>query len=146
MHDIKIVRLQNGEDVISTCYEDIETKMVMLKDPMTIIFKRVKEGSILLITPWLPTELIEDNTATLLSSDILTTVEPKTMIKDYYVKLVGKLQFFKKEEEDILKRFLEDDSDDEVYEESLTDYEDEEIDEINEVYGSYEPKKNIKLH
>lgn len=142
MHNIKIVRLQNGEDVISTCYEDIETKMIMLKDPMTIIFKRIKEGSILLITPWLPTELIEDNTATLLASDILTTVEPKVMIKDYYVKLVDKLQLFKKEEEDILKKFLEDDSDDEVYEE----YEGEELDEINEVYGSYEPKKNIKLH
>ena len=142
MHNIKIVRLQNGEDVISTCYEDIETKMIMLKDPMTIIFKRIKEGSILLITPWLPTELIEDNTATLLASDILTTVEPKVMIKDYYVKLVDKLQLFKKEEEDILKRFLEDDSDNEDYEE----YEGEELDEINEVYGSYEPKKNIKLH
>jgi hypothetical protein len=142
MHNIKIVRLQNGEDVISTCYEDIETKMIMLKDPMTIIFKRIKEGSILLITPWLPTELIEDNTATLLASDILTTVEPKVMIKDYYVKLVDKLQLFKKEEEDILKRFLENDSDDEIYEE----YEGEELDEINEVYGSYEPKKNIKLH
>jgi hypothetical protein len=142
MHNIKIVRLQNGEDVISTCYEDVETKMIMLKDPMTIIFKRIKEGSILLITPWLPTELIEDNTATLLSSDILTTVEPKTMIKDYYVKLVDKLQLFKKEEEDILKRFLEDDSDNDDYEE----YEGEELDEINEVYGSYEPKKNIKLH
>jgi hypothetical protein len=142
MHNIKIVRLQNGEDVISTCYEDIETKMIMLKDPMTIIFKRIKEGSILLITPWLPTELIEDNTATLLASDILTTVEPKVMIKDYYVKLVDKLQLFKKEEEDILKRFLEDDSDSEEYEE----YEGEELDEINEVYGSYEPKKNIKLH
>jgi hypothetical protein len=142
MHNIKIVRLQNGEDVISTCYEDIETKMIMLKDPMTIIFKRIKEGSILLITPWLPTELIEDNTATLLASDILTTVEPKVMIKDYYVKLVDKLQLFKKEEEDILKKFLEDDSDSEEYEE----YEGEELDEINEVYGSYEPKKNIKLH
>jgi len=142
MHNIKIVRLQNGEDVISTCYEDVETKMIMLKDPMTIIFKRIKEGSILLISPWLPTELIEDNTATLLSSDILTTVEPKLMIKNYYVKLVDKLQLFKEEEEDVLKRFLENDSDDEEYEE----YEGEEIDEINEVYEAYEPKKNIKLH
>jgi hypothetical protein len=86
--------------------------------------------------------LIEDNTATLLSSDILTTVEPKLMIKNYYVKLVDKLQLFKEEEEDVLKRFLENDSDDEEYEE----YEGEEIDEINEVYEAYEPKKNIKLH
>jgi len=62
MHEIKLIRLQSGEDIICTCHEDLETKMVMLKDPMTVIYKRIKNGSILLISPWLPAELIEDNT------------------------------------------------------------------------------------
>lgn len=142
MPEIKLLRLQSGEDVISTCYEDLETKMVMLKDPMTIVFKRIKNGSVLLIAPWLPAELIVDNTATIYISDILTTVEPKLMIKNYYVKLVDNLEKFKREEEDTLRKFLEDDSEEDVYEDEEEDEEDE-IESILELHGT---KKNIRLH
>jgi len=142
MPEIKLIRLQSGEDVICTCYEDLETKMVMLKDPMTVIFKRIKNGSLLLISPWLPAELIENNTATIYTSDILTTVEPKLMIKNYYVKLVDNLEKFKKEEEETLRQFLEDDSEEGVYEDEEEDEEDE-IESILELHGS---KKNIRLH
>ena len=142
MPEIKLIRLQSGEDIICTCYEDLETKMVMLKDPMTVIFKRIKNGSLLLIAPWLPAELIENNSATIYTSDILTTVEPKLMIKDYYVKLVDNLEKFKKEEEDTLRQFLEDDSEEGVYENEEEDEEDE-IESILELHGT---KKNIRLH
>ena len=143
MHEIKLIRLQSGEDIICTCHEDLETKMVMLKDPMTVIYKRIKNGSILLISPWLPAELIEDNTATIYTSDILTTVEPKLMVKNYYSKLVDSLEKFKKEEEETLRQFLEDDSEEGVYEDELEDEEEDEIKEILELHGT---KKNIKLH
>ncbi len=143
MHEIKLIRLQSGEDIICTCHEDLETKMVMLKDPMTVIYKRIKNGSILLISPWLPAELIEDNTATIYTSDILTTVEPKLMVKNYYSKLVDSLEKFKKEEEETLKQFLEDDSEGDVYDDELLDNEEDEIKEILELHGT---KKNIKLH
>jgi hypothetical protein len=143
MPEIKLIRLQSGEDIICTCYEDIETKMVMLKDPMTVIYKRIKNGSILLISPWLPAELIEDNTATIYTSDILTTVEPKLMVKNYYSKLVDSLEKFKKEEEETLKQFLEDDSEGDVYDDELLDNEEDEIKDILELHGT---KKNIKLH
>lgn len=143
MHEIKLIRLQSGEDIICTCHEDLETKMVMLKDPMTVIYKRIKNGSILLITPWLPAELIEDNTATIYTSDILTTTEPKLMVKNYYSKLVDSLEKFKKEEEETLRQFLEDDSEGDVYDDELLDNEEDEIKEILELHGT---KKNIKLH
>jgi len=143
MHEIKLIRLQSGEDIICTCHEDLETKMVMLKDPMTVIYKRIKNGSILLISPWLPAELIEDNTATIYTSDILTTVEPKLMVKNYYSKLVDSLDKFKKEEEETLRQFLEDDSEGDVYDDELLDNEEDEIKEILELHGT---KKNIKLH
>ena len=143
MHEIKLIRLQSGEDIICTCHEDLETKMVMLKDPMTVIYKRIKNGSILLISPWLPAELIEDNTATIYTSDILTTVEPKLMVKKYYSKLVDSLEKFKKEEEETLRQFLEDDSEGDVYDDELLDNEEDEIKEILELHGT---KKNIKLH
>lgn len=143
MHEIKLIRLQSGEDIICTCHENLETKMVMLKDPMTVIYKRIKNGSILLISPWLPAELIEDNTATIYTSDILTTVEPKLMVKNYYSKLVDSLEKFKKEEEETLRQFLEDDSEGDVYDDELLDNEEDEIKEILELHGT---KKNIKLH
>jgi hypothetical protein len=143
MPEIKLIRLQSGEDIICTCHEDLETKMVMLKDPMTVIYKRIKNGSILLISPWLPAELIEDNTATIYTSDILTTVEPKLMVKNYYSKLVDSLEKFKKEEEETLRQFLEDDSEGDVYDDELLDNEEDEIKEILELHGT---KKNIKLH
>ncbi len=143
MPEIKLIRLQSGEDIICTCHEDLETKMVMLKDPMTVIYKRIKNGSILLISPWLPAELIEDNTATIYTSDILTTVEPKLMVKNYYSKLVDSLEKFKKEEEETLKQFLEDDSEGDVYDDELLDNEEDEIKDILELHGT---KKNIKLH
>ena len=143
MHEIKLIRLQSGEDIICTCHEDLETKMVMLKDPMTVIYKRIKNGSLLLISPWLPAELIENNTATIYTSDILTTVEPKLMVKNYYSKLVDSLDKFKKEEEETLRQFLEDDSEEGVYEDELDDEEEDEIKEILELHGT---KKNIKLH
>jgi len=143
MPEIKLIRLQSGEDIICTCHEDLETKMVMLKDPMTVIYKRIKNGSILLITPWLPAELIEDNTATIYTSDILTTTEPKLMVKNYYSKLVDSLEKFKKEEEETLKQFLEDDSEGDVYDDELLDNEEDEIKDILELHGT---KKNIKLH
>ncbi len=133
MYEIKLIRLQSGEDIICTCHEDLETKMVMLKDPMTVIYKRIKNGSILLISPWLPAELIEDNTATIYTSDILTTVEPKLMVKNYYSKLVDSLEKFKKEEEETLRQFLEDDSEGDVYDDELLDNEEDEIKEILEL-------------
>jgi len=143
MPEIKLIRLQSGEDIICTCHEDLQTKMVMLKDPMTVIYKRIKNGSLLLISPWLPAELIENNTATIYTSDILTTVEPKLMVKNYYSKLVDSLDKFKKEEEETLRQFLEDDSEEGVYEDELDDEEEDEIKEILELHGT---KKNIKLH
>jgi hypothetical protein len=65
------------------------------------------------------------------------------MIKDYYVKLVDNLEQFKKEEEETLRQFLEDDSEEGVYEDELDDEEEDEIKEILELHGT---KKNIKLH
>lgn len=79
---VKIVRLQSGEDIIAgyTTYEDT----VMLDNPMHIIFKRSTEGTVMLMLPWLPIELIKSNIATISEKDILTIVEPKDALVEYY--------------------------------------------------------------
>ena len=43
-HNIKILRLQNGEDLISDCVMSEDDYLVQLNNPMTLIFKRTMKG------------------------------------------------------------------------------------------------------
>jgi hypothetical protein len=86
---VKIVRLQSGEDIIASIIEDDESDMVMLNNPMHLIFKRTSQGSMMVMLPWLPIELIKDNTATIYSSDILTMVDPKDALIEYYGNMIN---------------------------------------------------------
>jgi hypothetical protein len=85
--NIKLIRLQNGDDVIADVLYG--SNMVNLKNPMRLIFRRLPTGqTMMLIAPWLPNELIEDDSATITSSDILTTFNPKNKLVEYYNKMV----------------------------------------------------------
>ena len=44
-NNIKIVRLQSGEDVIADCIEDNENNLVFLDNPMLLVFKRIDRKS-----------------------------------------------------------------------------------------------------
>jgi hypothetical protein len=46
----------------------------------------------MMMLPWLPIELIKDNIATVLSGDILTIVEPKDDLKEYYHNVINTTQ------------------------------------------------------
>lgn len=93
MDNIKIIRLQSGEDVIAD-YQQIEgDESVLLSNPMTLMFKRMPTGrAVMLMSPWLPLELVEKNEAWLYESDILTVVQPKQQIMDYYSNSVKEVQ------------------------------------------------------
>lgn len=85
-HNIKIVRLQSGEDIIAAYYNDMENDMVILDKPMHVIFKRIPTGkTVMMMLPWLPIELIKENSAIIDASDILTVVEPRDELVDYYI-------------------------------------------------------------
>lgn len=87
---IKIVRLQTGEDIISTITEDSETNMVLLNNPMRMIVKRVETGqSVFMMMPWLPIEVIKEDSAIIYNSDIITTIEPKDSLVEYYQNMVN---------------------------------------------------------
>jgi len=84
-NNIKIVRLQSGEDVICNYYADDENGVVLLADPMHLIFKRMPTGrTVMMMMPWLPIEIIKDNSAIVYDSDILTIIEPKDELIHYY--------------------------------------------------------------
>jgi len=122
MGDIKIVRLQSGEDIIAEITEVDGTGEVILDDPMVIFFKRLPSGKTMMVmSPWLPVELIEDNRATLFAGDIVTVLEPRNTMKEYYINLVGE---YSEEIEDSISKFdssmmeiLEDDEDIDMEEE-----------------------------
>jgi len=89
---IKIVRLQSGEDIIATFSENKKTKKVTLEYPMHVIMKRLnsKSGPMMYMVPWLPVEMVEEDIATFDSSNVLTTLEPKKDMSEYYQDLVTK--------------------------------------------------------
>ena len=128
-HNIKIVRLQSGEDIIAAYYNDMENDMVILDKPMHVIFKRIPTGkTVMMMLPWLPIELIKENSAIIDASDILTIVEPRDELVDYYInaavqsdELLGDTEIgnslkegVEEIEEDMLAEALEEENTEEV--------------------------------
>ena len=88
--NIRIVRLQSGEDIIADCIPSLDEDTVEIKRPMHIIFKRIQTGrSIMMMMPWLPVELIKENTAHIYGADILSYLEPKDDLIEYYNNAVN---------------------------------------------------------
>ena len=133
---VKIVRLQSGEDIIASIIEDDESEMVMLNNPMHLIFKRTSQGTMMVMLPWLPIELIKDNIATIYSSDILTMVDPKDALVEYYGNMINTEQLKNMRDDTLvnnLKEAMNDNEDDDEFdieeenEETLTKQEAMEI-------------------
>ena len=113
---VKIVRLQSGEDIIASIIEDDESEMVMLNNPMHLIFKRTSQGTVMMMLPWLPIELIKDNMATIYSSDILTMIDPKDALVEYYGNMINTEQLKNMRDDTLvnnLKEAMNDNEDDE---------------------------------
>lgn len=92
-NNIKIVRLQSGEDIIADTIMDEENDTVLLDNPMHVIFKRVPTGqTVMMMAPWLPLEIIKENNAVIYASDILTIIDPKEEVVEYYGNVVVEAQ------------------------------------------------------
>lgn len=90
MHNqnIKILRLNDGEDII-TDYHVEQGNIVVMNNPMTLFFKRLSVGkSMVLMQPWLPIELVDTNCAKIYTNQILTVIEPKSALIEYYKNAV----------------------------------------------------------
>jgi len=86
MHNenIKILRLNEGEDIIADYQVGVEG-VVIMNNPMTLFFKRLSLGkSVVLMQPWLPVELVDVNSAKIDANQILTVIEPKAALIEYY--------------------------------------------------------------
>jgi hypothetical protein len=113
---IKIVRLQNGEDIIGNITDLYDTGSYIVEEPMTVdIEYRGKEAG-LAMHHWLPVQLIKKNEITLGNKDVLCILEPNDEFTEYYLNTVEKIK------ELLAAKNLVD------------SYNDEEIDEIMEAF------------
>lgn len=89
--NVKLIRLNTGEDIVASCLMDDETGEILVGNPMKVYVKRVSEAgqTLLVMMPWLPLELIEDDFATLNFNDVITMVELKKSFVEYYMNTVS---------------------------------------------------------
>ena len=126
MHNVKIIRMQTGEDIMASMIGEEQEETVLLEDPMRLIFRRMPTGqTVMMMMPWLPVELIKDNSALVYNSDIITIVDPKESMVEYYENLVIKtmLEMEKSEEmiAGLLKKQAGEEDEDEGEEYSMED-------------------------
>jgi hypothetical protein len=136
---IKIVRLQSGEDIIADCTAIEDSDTVLLNRPMHIVFKRVSTGrSVMMMMPWLPIELIKENSAIIYEADILTVINPKDDLVEYYSNAVCDEDVKHATESSIRPQLFDNDDDDD----GPTDAE---LDE-EELIELLKERRNSKVH
>jgi hypothetical protein len=143
---VKIVRLQSGEDIIASIIEDDESEMVMLNNPMHLIFKRTSQGTMMVMLPWLPIELIKDNMATIYSSDILTMIDPKDALIEYYGNMINTEQLKNMKDDTLVNNLKEAMNDSENDDEFSIEEENEETLTKAEAMEIIHRKRSNRLH
>lgn len=84
------MRLITGEDIIAEVVEDSDK--VTLINPMSIFFKRLQTGkALILMSPWVPIEIVSDNTIEMKSSNIISFMKPRDTLLDHYHHTIDKL-------------------------------------------------------
>lgn len=124
---IKILRLKDGEDIMASFIET-PNHMLILENPMTVFFKRLSiSKSMVMMSPWLPIELVNENIVEIYSHDVLTSFEPKQSLVDYYNKAVEEANEVMLQSEKLIDDALLNEATDEELDEAITDDLDEEI-------------------
>ena len=124
-NNIKIVRLKTGEDIIGMLCNKEDGNMDITQ-PMSVSI--IEQGQLrpgLVMSYWLPVQLIKKNEITLNSRDVLTVFDPNEEFCEYYTNTVEKLQAIIKVKE---------------YTDSLSD------EEIEEVMESIVESKGQQIH
>jgi hypothetical protein len=138
-NNIKIVRFHGGEDIIADFIEDKENETVMLINPMQVIFKRLPATgqTVMMMMPWLPIEIIKDNTALVDAADILTIVDPKDSAIKHYGEVVIESQKRMEEIEVMSESEMEDDDEEDEESEDLS---------VEEMFDIIKEKRGKNLH
>lgn len=90
-NSVKIVRLQNGEDIIGfvTSKENGSYDVV---EPMAVDVQLQNNQAGLVMRHWLPVQLVKKNEIVLADKDILCMIEPADDFCEYYTNTVEKIR------------------------------------------------------
>lgn len=140
-NNIKIIRLHGGEDIIANFIESEDKETAILHDPMQVIFKRIPTTgqTVMMMMPWLPIEIIKENNATIYGTDILTVIEPKDDLIEYYGRAVLEAQEIMEKKR--IRGINDEDFDDEEDEDG-----DEEELQVEDIIDLMREKKNKRIH
>lgn len=128
----KILRLKDGEDIMASFIET-PNHMLILENPMTVFFKRLSVSkSMVMMSPWLPIELVNDNIVEIYSHDVLTSFEPKKSLIEYYNKAVEEANEVMQQSERLIDEALLNEATDEELDDAILDDLDEEIKSVLE--------------
>jgi hypothetical protein len=132
--------MQSGEDIMASMFEQEDSEQVQLNDPMRLVFRRMPTGqTVMMMMPWLPVELIKENSALVYTSDIVTVIDPKESMIRYYDKLVERTINDMADSDKMLDQLLEEQEEEEGESQQQEEMMQELLQHIQEV-------KNKKLH
>ena len=89
--NIKIVRLQNGEDIIGSV-ADLDYSQYNISEPMSVAIDYRQKTAGLVMHHWLPVQLIKKNEITINIKDVLCLLEPNDEFVEYYTNTVEKIR------------------------------------------------------
>lgn len=96
MYDsVKIVRFKDGLDVITTT-TSISEDLIELDNPMMFELR----NSHLVLEQWLPLAVMEGDTVTIKTKEILCEMIPNSDFAEYYVETIRRLKRALRQEED----------------------------------------------
>jgi len=143
--NIKVVRLQSGEDIIADIIADENT--TVLNSPMVIVIRRGPTGSVMMMVPWLPVEVISDNMAILNNSEIVTETSPKDSLIEYYLNAIGQIEKESQRNGDMLAKANKNIQREDEWIDEVDEYYDDDSSTIDDLLNSLErPKDKGQLH
>jgi hypothetical protein len=114
--------MQSGEDIMASMFEQEDSDQIQLNDPMRLIFRRMPTGqTVMMMMPWLPVELIKENSALVYTSDIVTIIEPRETMIQYYDKLVERTVKEMADADELLQQLLDEQETEESEEHNLSE-------------------------
>ena len=143
--NIKVVRLQSGEDIIADVIADENT--TVLNSPMVLVIRRGPTGSVMMMVPWLPVEVISDNIAILNNSEIVTETSPKDSLIEYYLNAIGQIEKESQRNGDMLAKANKNIQREDEWMDEVDEYYDDDSSTIDDLLNSLErPKDKSQLH
>ena len=100
----------------------------------------------MVMLPWLPIELIKDNMATIYSSDILTMIDPKDALVEYYGNMINTEQLKNMRDDTLVNNLKEAMNDNENDDEFDIEEENEETLTKEEAMEMVHRKRSNRLH